>query len=254
MMSANIRLSAVIQSKLLIGSATCITHLLFHNFITMSTKHLVNSYGLLDGSDTQRTELKILQSTSSVVSEGKAAAGKIFNTVTQKAADFIDILFICVRKEFRVWREKTKFPESISDDMETLVHLDPETGVKVSEEPLKQSKLWRERKDNKYAKTQYHFIGVTPENGQMVSLRVGGLGYARARKYLNAAQMTGKQLYEFVTRIGVATEESKGYGKKFVPDFAISEAKIPEEWNSEKMSKLCEAFIHQTLHELSSGE
>jgi hypothetical protein len=205
----------------------------------------VNSYALLDGTDVQYPQIKLLQSGSKEVTEGKLQAGTFLETFSGEVFQKLPLILLGVRKEFRVWREDdklSKFPEYISNDMQTLRHLDPETGDKIGEEPLLKSEVWLNRKSKKKAKTQYFFLAIQPDSKTPVFFRVGGLGFKRARKFLNQARSTGKQLFEFVTELSVATEQSQ-YGSKYVFDLKKTDQPLPSGWNIEKGAQLCQSFI-----------
>lgn len=205
----------------------------------------VNSYALLDGTDVQYPQIKLLQAGSKEVTEGKLQPGVFLETLSGEIFHKLPLIILGVRKEFRVWREDdklSKFPEYISNDMKTLRHLDPETGDKIGEEPLLKSEIWLNRKTRKKAKTQYFFLAIQPNSNTPIFFRVGGLGFKRARKFLNQARSTGKQLYEFVTELSVATEQSQ-YGSKYVFDLKKTDQPLPAGWNLEQSAQLCQQFI-----------
>lgn len=205
-----------------------------------------NSYALLDSDDNSYAQLKILQTSSAPVIEKKASPGCIYNTLTEEPLKDVEIVILGVRKEFRVWKPEGlgKYPEYLSNDMQNLIRLDPDSGEEISYESLEESELWKNRKRNKQAKTQYYFLASFLDSPNPIFFRTGGLGFQRARRFLNKTRASGRQLYEFVTNIRVA-EESTPYGLKYVPDFSISDTPVPE-WLKEKAVSLCLNFINQT--------
>ncbi len=222
--------------------------ILFFNYqITMT--QLTNSYALLDNTIKPQVHLKILQTSSQPVTEEKAEAGKIYNTVTQETKDYLDLLILGVRREFRVWRDNqkglAKYPEWASDDMNTLIHLNPETGQKISEEPLEQSELWLNRFDNPLAQTQYCFLAALSDNATPVTFRIHGLGVKPARNFLNQARYSKRQLYEFITRLSVE-KQNTSFGLKYVPRLEILDTPMPEKYNPERASDVCQDFINQS--------
>jgi len=206
---------------------------------------IVNSYALLDKTNPEYSQIKILQTSSNPVLEGKSAPGKLYHSLTGKIYDTLDVVLMAVRLEFRVWSGDSidQYPLFLSDDMKTLVQLDPKTGEKVGQEPLEQSEYWINRKQQKNAKTQYFFLGILPKEKQLVFLRIGGMGFKRAKTFLNQARASGKQLYQFVTRIGVGQENS-AFGPKFVPEFTMTEIPVPGEF-LEKIIPVCQNFLAQ---------
>lgn len=214
-------------------------------FFTTTTMTPVNSYALLDSSDVQYPQIKLLQSGSKEVTEGKCQAGTLLETLSGEISQKLPLIILGVRKEFRVWRDDdklSKFPEYISNDMKTLRHLNPETGDKIGEEPLQQSEVWLDRKNKKKAKTQYFFLAVHTDSKTPVFFRVGGLGFKRARQFLNQARSTGKQLFEFITELSVASEPSD-YGAKYVFDLKKTDQPLPTGWSPEQGAELCQKFM-----------
>lgn len=211
----------------------------------------INSYSLLDQSDTQHATLKILQASSQPVAEGKSEPGKIYNSLTEDSYEKLDLVFLGVRKEFRIWNGQerlSKYPEYVSNDMKTLIRLNPQTGEKIGEEPLWENENWLNRKENKNAKTQYCFLAAIPTEPQPVLFRVVGLGVRHARRFLNQASNSGRQIFEFVTNVSVK-QENTNYGSKFVPNFQIGDTPVPEEWRK-KSADLCRKFMEETRHPL----
>ena len=221
--------------------------------MTKTANTTANSYALLDEQDVEYGQLKILQSSTPIVTNGNAEAGKIFHTINEKSYEQLELVLLGVRKEFRVWTGDSisSYPRYLSDDMKTLVELDPRTGKKIGEEPLEQSEAWIKRKENKYAKTQYFFLAAIPKEKAIAFLRVGGLGYKKARKFLNQARATGKELYQFVTKIGVESANT-AFGTKFLPRFAMTDIPVSDE-NQRKLMPVCRNFIQQTRKTLPSA-
>ncbi len=220
----------------------------FLTFITMQNA-TINSYELLDKQDIEYGQLKILQTSSNVSAENKGTPGKILHTLTGEVSDFVEVILLGVRKEFRVWTGDgiSKYPAYLSNDMKVLLHLNTKTGEKIAEEPLEESEVWKNRMNNQNAKTQYYFLALTPEDSRPVFIRIGGLGFKRARSFLNQAQAKGKQLYEFITKISVEQENSR-FGAKFVPLFTITDAPMPKEFQAEVITPVFLRFLEETRH------
>lgn len=210
---------------------------------------LTDSYALLDNSIKPQVQLKILQTSSQPVTEQKAEAGKIYNTLTQETKDHLDLLILGARREFRVWSENqkglSKYPEWASDDMNTLIHINPETGQKIGEEPLAQSEVWCHRFDNPRTQTQYCFLAALSGDATPVTFRIHGLGVKPAINFLNQARYSKRQLYEFITRLSV-DKQNTSFGLKYVPRLEILDTPLPEKYNREKASNVCNDFIKQS--------
>jgi hypothetical protein len=136
--------------------------------------------------------------------------------------------------------------------MKTLTYLDPETGEAKKSELLETSTVWKNRFQEKNAKTQYFFLAAMPDNPIPVFFRVSGLSFKRATRFLNQARFRKMQLYDFITKVSV-DEESTKFGKKYVLDFQITDRPVPEKWK-DKAAQTCRHFIETSQNLLPDGK
>lgn len=171
----------------------------------------------MDQTDIRIPKIKIAQTQSDEVAKGKARPGQLYNSLTEKAYDYIDIALLNLGKRRTMWPAKFKRGDNAMCWSIDTIRGTTDDGVSRRCEGCQFADWSKIGKDDKHPPCMmgYSWLGMIlktpeqPEGGVPFRLLVSGKSVSITKSFLNILSLKGRALFVYNVRISTVLESNE---------------------------------------------
>ena len=183
----------------------------------------------IDASDLKLTRIKVVQKTSAEADIDGISPGDFYNSTSQVASKFLDVVIYGFKKQRSRWPEvyaKGDQPLCISYDGRAAAFIKQD----CSKCPYQDWNKARDAGKNKPECSENHvYYGVLAETNEPFAFSISGTGIAASKRFLTEIVNKGKMSLLFNIKLETVKETNDKFGTYFVVKFNIaSELKLTD--------------------------